>query len=77
MKLTIYANVKRTADVPNGSKLLSISEDWVTWYSKAKDGLYDVSTCHVDYFAEQENVQSIRFTREEIILLGKRIGKLK
>jgi hypothetical protein len=73
MIITFKAEQTFSADLPSNSKLVMVRGGFVTWYTKNRDGLYDVSTCPIDSFECQNDTTSIELHRDEILALVKMV----
>jgi hypothetical protein len=66
MKLSIKAETIVTANVDNGSKILTQDDEWVTWYKEIKKNVWEISTCEIMDFECQNDTRIIQLTTHEI-----------
>jgi hypothetical protein len=76
MKVSIKHKQTLTADLPNGTEVVSNTHGWVTWLHKGKYIIH-ICTCRVKDFECQNNTFEIRLFPSEAIAIAKSLLNFK
>jgi hypothetical protein len=73
-KIQIVQTIKLEANLPAGSKILTQTDDWVTWYKLDKNTV-EISTCKIGDFECQNDTKTIELFLYEVTDLAKVIER--